>query len=151
MLILALVQLCSNRITAAFSISRYPQQTAPTTAVQPSFHDLSTAVDMDRVHCQSCDRRRIECWYVSFVLYAGAHLPDDRVLYGFSLAYLFAPGTFDSASIVEVVSGLPDAVKYTGKVLLAAPFAFHSLNGLRHLGWDMGKCMVHYFFTRPTH
>jgi succinate dehydrogenase (ubiquinone) cytochrome b560 subunit len=25
-------------------------------------------------------------------------------------------------------------------VILAAPFAFHSLNGLRHLSWDMGKC-----------
>jgi len=62
------------------------------------------------------------------------------VLYGFSLAYLFAPGSFDSASIVEVVTGLPDAVKYAGKVILAAPFAFHSLNGLRHLGWDAGRC-----------
>jgi len=62
------------------------------------------------------------------------------VLYGFSLAYLVAPGTFDSATIVEVVSGLPDFVKYTGKALLAAPFAFHSLNGLRHLSWDMGRC-----------
>jgi succinate dehydrogenase (ubiquinone) cytochrome b560 subunit len=62
------------------------------------------------------------------------------VLYGFSLAYLFAPGTFDSASIVEFVAGLPDTVKYAGKTLLAAPFAFHSLNGLRHLSWDMGKC-----------
>jgi succinate dehydrogenase (ubiquinone) cytochrome b560 subunit len=62
------------------------------------------------------------------------------VLYGFSIAYLFAPGTFDSASIVEVVSGLPDSAKYVGKALLAAPFAFHSINGLRHLSWDMGKC-----------
>jgi succinate dehydrogenase (ubiquinone) cytochrome b560 subunit len=63
------------------------------------------------------------------------------VLYGFSLAYLFAPGTFDSTHVVEFVAGLPDAAKYAGKTILAAPFAFHSWNGLRHLSWDMGKCM----------
>lgn len=62
------------------------------------------------------------------------------MLYGFSIAYLFAPGTFDSAHVVEFVAGLPDAVKYGGKAILAAPFAFHSFNGLRHLSWDMGKC-----------
>lgn len=62
------------------------------------------------------------------------------VLYGFSIAYLVAPGTFDSVHIVETVASLPESVKYAGKAILAAPFAFHSLNGLRHLGWDMGKC-----------
>ncbi|KAJ6492573.1 SDHC, cytochrome b subunit of succinate dehydrogenase [Mycena vitilis] len=65
----------------------------------------------------------------------------SALLYGFSLAYLVAPGTFDSVHVVEFVGGLPDAVKYAGKALLAAPFAFHSLNGLRHLSWDMGKFM----------
>ncbi|KAJ7239367.1 SDHC, cytochrome b subunit of succinate dehydrogenase [Mycena haematopus] len=64
------------------------------------------------------------------------------LLYGFSLAYLFAPGTFDSVHVVEFVAGLPDAVKYTGKAILAAPFAYHSLNGMRHLSWDMGKFMT---------
>jgi succinate dehydrogenase/fumarate reductase cytochrome b subunit len=64
------------------------------------------------------------------------------VLYGFSLAYLFAPGTFDSEHVVAFIGGLPDSVKYAGKVILAAPFAFHSWNGLRHLSWDMGKCTL---------
>ncbi|KAF7314457.1 Cytochrome B subunit of succinate dehydrogenase [Mycena kentingensis (nom. inval.)] len=63
------------------------------------------------------------------------------LLYVFSLAYVVAPGTFDSAFVVEFASGLPDAVKYAGKTLLAAPFLFHSLNGVRHLGWDMLKFM----------
>jgi len=61
------------------------------------------------------------------------------LLYGFSIAYLVAPGTFDSVHVVEFVAGLPEGVKYAGKAILAAPFAFHSLNGLRHLGWDMAK------------
>ncbi|KAJ7016401.1 SDHC, cytochrome b subunit of succinate dehydrogenase [Mycena alexandri] len=65
----------------------------------------------------------------------------SALLYGFSLAYLVAPGTFDSVHVVEFVAGLPDAAKYAGKALLAAPFAFHGLNGIRHLSWDMGKFM----------
>ncbi|KAJ7813167.1 succinate dehydrogenase cytochrome b560 subunit [Mycena olivaceomarginata] len=64
------------------------------------------------------------------------------LLYGFSLAYLFAPETFDSTQRREFVAGLPDSVKYAGKAILAAPFAFHSLNGMRHLAWDMGKFMT---------
>ncbi|KAI0791192.1 SDHC, cytochrome b subunit of succinate dehydrogenase [Abortiporus biennis] len=61
------------------------------------------------------------------------------LLYGYALAYLVAPETFSSAVVVDFVAGLPDFVKYAGKTILAAPFAFHSWNGLRHLGWDMGK------------
>lgn len=76
----------------------------------------------------------------------------DAVLYGFSLAYLVAPGTFDSVHVIEFVAGLPDAVKYAGKTLLALPFTFHSINGLRHLAWDSGKCtyflLVHLFDTQ---
>ncbi|KAJ7191111.1 SDHC, cytochrome b subunit of succinate dehydrogenase [Mycena pura] len=65
----------------------------------------------------------------------------SALLYGFSLAYLVAPGTFDSVHVVEFVGGLPDAVKYAGKAVLAAPFVFHSLNGVRHLTWDTLKFM----------
>lgn len=68
------------------------------------------------------------------------------VLYGFSLAYLVAPGTFDSAHVIELVAGLPDYVKTSAKVLLAAPFAFHGWNGVRHLAWDLGKCT--FFISR---
>jgi len=62
------------------------------------------------------------------------------VLYGFSIGYLIAPGALDSAHVIEFVAGLPEAVKYAGKAILAAPFAFHSLNGIRHLTWDLNKC-----------
>ncbi|KAL9714536.1 cytochrome b subunit of succinate dehydrogenase, Sdh3p [Leucoagaricus gongylophorus] len=63
------------------------------------------------------------------------------LLYGFSMAYLVAPGTFDSAHVVGFAQGLPDAVKYLGKFILALPFTFHSFNGLRHLAWDVVKFM----------
>lgn len=62
------------------------------------------------------------------------------VFYGFSIGYLVGPGTLSTSQIVEVVSSLPDGIKYAGKAILAAPFAFHSLNGLRHLSWDLLKC-----------
>ena len=61
------------------------------------------------------------------------------VLYAFSIAYLVAPETFASANIIDLVAGLPEVLKYAGKTILAAPFAYHFLNGLRHLAWDMGK------------
>lgn len=62
------------------------------------------------------------------------------VLYGYALAYLVAPDIFDSTHVVAFIGGLPEYVKYAGKVILAGPFAFHSFNGLRHLAWDSGKC-----------
>ena len=62
------------------------------------------------------------------------------VLYGFSIAYLIAPGTFDSTHVIEAVQTLPESVKYAGKFILAAPFSYHAINGLRHLAWDLNKC-----------
>jgi len=63
-------------------------------------------------------------------------------MYGYFLAYLAAPGTFDSVHVLEAISGFPEAVKYSAKAILAAPFAFHTLNGIRHLGWDVGKFLT---------
>jgi len=63
-------------------------------------------------------------------------------LYGFLLGYLTAPVMgvpLDSTHIIEYVHGLPAWVQYTGKAVIAFPFTFHSLNGLRHLSWDTGK------------
>ena len=63
-------------------------------------------------------------------------------LYGFFLAYLASPvfgWHLDTAHIVDFVYQMPDWVKYAGKTIVAAPFAFHSLNGVRHLAWDLTK------------
>ncbi|TDL25490.1 succinate dehydrogenase cytochrome b560 subunit [Rickenella mellea] len=67
------------------------------------------------------------------------------LLYGFAISYLTLPVIgipFTSADIVHLAASLPDYATYTLKALLAAPFAFHSLNGLRHLGWDAGKFLT---------
>jgi len=63
-------------------------------------------------------------------------------LYGFLIAYLAAPIAgipLDSAHIVEFVQGVPEWLKYSAKGIIALPFTFHSINGLRHLSWDVGK------------
>ncbi|KAH9919154.1 succinate dehydrogenase cytochrome b560 subunit [Epithele typhae] len=80
--------------------------------------------------------------WVASIVNRGTGVGLSVLLYGFSLAYLVAPGTFDSAHVIEFVGSMPEAVKIAGKTILAAPFAFHSLNGIRHLAWDMNKFMT---------
>jgi len=58
------------------------------------------------------------------------------------ISYLTAPVIgmpFSSIDVVQFVAGLPEVVQYSAKAVLAAPFAFHAWNGLRHLAWDTGK------------
>jgi succinate dehydrogenase (ubiquinone) cytochrome b560 subunit len=65
-------------------------------------------------------------------------------LYGFLIAYLAAPVaglSLDSAHIVDFLHGVPEWLKYTAKGIVALPFTFHSINGLRHIAWDLGTCM----------
>ncbi|EKM84350.1 SDH3 putative [Agaricus bisporus var. burnettii JB137-S8] len=74
-----------------------------------------------------------------FNRFAGAGL--GVLLYGFGLAYLVAPTTFDSVHLLTFIHELPEVVKLGGKFILAAPFSLHFFNGLRHLAWDAGKLM----------
>ncbi|RCH84514.1 cytochrome b subunit of succinate dehydrogenase, Sdh3p [Rhizopus azygosporus] len=82
-------------------------------------------------------------WYLS-----GAHritgVAVGGAFYLSALAYLAAPAlgyTVDTASIVSAAAAAPFAAKVVAKTTLAAPFVFHSLNGVRHLLWDIGKCL----------
>lgn len=49
---------------------------------------------------------------------------------------------FDSTTLVSTFAALPVAVKVLAKAGMAFPFAFHGLNGIRHLVWDFGKEMT---------
>ncbi|KAK7967836.1 succinate dehydrogenase cytochrome b subunit [Apiospora aurea] len=63
-------------------------------------------------------------------------------LYIFGATYLAAPllgWHIESASIAAAFGSLPLAVKGSLKFLLAWPFAFHSINSMRHLTWDTAK------------
>ncbi|KAG1146382.1 hypothetical protein G6F37_004735 [Rhizopus arrhizus] len=82
-------------------------------------------------------------WYLS-----GAHRVTGAAVGGAfylsALAYLAAPALgapIDSASIISAAAAAPVAAKVIAKTTVAAPFVFHSLNGIRHLVWDIGKCL----------
>jgi len=61
-------------------------------------------------------------------------------LYGGAILYLLHPvfPSIDSASLVQLTHDMPIWAKGGLKVLFAAPFAFHTYNGIRHLAWDTG-------------
>ncbi|KAF2272628.1 mitochondrial succinate dehydrogenase cytochrome b560 subunit C [Westerdykella ornata] len=62
-------------------------------------------------------------------------------LYLFGIAYLAAPAMgwhLETPSMVAAVAAWPVFAKVGAKVALAFPFFYHSLNGLRHLSWDLG-------------
>ncbi|KAI8373764.1 hypothetical protein BD560DRAFT_394311 [Blakeslea trispora] len=59
-----------------------------------------------------------------------------------ALAYLAAPAFgvhVDTAAIISSAAAAPVAAKVLAKTAVAAPFVFHSLNGIRHLAWDACK------------
>lgn len=62
-------------------------------------------------------------------------------LYLFGFAYLAAPATgwhMETPSLVQKVKEWPGWAKAGAKMTLAFPFFFHSINGIRHLTWDLG-------------
>ena len=68
--------------------------------------------------------------------------------YVYFTAYLAAPllgWHLETASVASAFAALPFAVKGGVKFALGFPFAFHFINGLRHLAFDLGKG-----FAKPT-
>lgn len=65
--------------------------------------------------------------------------------YIFGAAYLVSPlmgWHMDSATMAAAFGALPWLAKFSLKSLVALPFTFHSINGVRHLTWDMGKQLI---------
>lgn len=59
--------------------------------------------------------------------------------YLFGATYLLAPGALSSSALVATVAAWPVAVAVAVKMAVAWPFAFHGVNGIRHLVWDLGR------------
>ncbi|XP_073495372.1 succinate dehydrogenase cytochrome b560 subunit, mitochondrial isoform X2 [Phyllobates terribilis] len=57
----------------------------------------------------------------------------------FGLAALVLPG--DYASYLDLIKSLSlgPALIYSAKFAIAFPVMYHTLNGIRHLAWDLGK------------
>ena len=67
-------------------------------------------------------------------------------MYVFGAAYLVSPlfgWHLDVVSMAAAFGSLPIAAKVGIKTAIAFPFAYHSLNGLRHLAWDTGVGIIH--------
>ncbi|BGP14432.1 hypothetical protein JCM10213_004555 [Rhodosporidiobolus nylandii] len=65
----------------------------------------------------------------------------SAAFYALFLTHLGAPAfgaSVDSAAMIEAFAALPTWMQFSAKALIAGPAAYHSINGLRHLGWDMG-------------
>nr|UBY12707.1 succinate dehydrogenase subunit C [Podosphaera xanthii]UBY12708.1 succinate dehydrogenase subunit C [Podosphaera xanthii]BCA25610.1 succinate dehydrogenase subunit C [Podosphaera xanthii] len=80
-------------------------------------------------------------WYLS-VLNRITGCVISGGFYVFGAAYLVSPlfaWHLDSASLATAFGALPLAMKLGLKSLVALPFTFHSINGIRHLTWDLGK------------
>lgn len=62
--------------------------------------------------------------------------------YLYLASYLAAPLLglhLESASVAAAFAALPLAAKAAAKLALAFPFAFHCINGVKHLVYDLGK------------
>ena len=47
-----------------------------------------------------------------------------------------------TTKICELISAVPLPFVLAGKFVLAAPFMYHLLNGIRHLIWDSGSALT---------
>lgn len=67
------------------------------------------------------------------------------LVYAFGITAASGPTTTATnltTAICELVSGLPLPLVLAGKFVLAGPFMYHLLNGVRHLIWDTGKALT---------
>ena len=65
--------------------------------------------------------------------------------YLFGTAYLIAPYVgwhLESAVMAASFAAWPVALKVFTKMLVALPFTFHCLNGVRHLVWDTASMIT---------
>ena len=77
-------------------------------------------------------------WYLSALNRITGSLLSGG-FYVFGALYLVAPYVglhVESAVMAASVAAWPVALKFFTKTLVALPFTFHCLNGLRHLAWD---------------
>lgn len=63
------------------------------------------------------------------------------LIYGFGITSSFNTINM-TTKLCEIISSIPLPVVLAGKFILAAPFAYHLLNGIRHLIWDTGRALT---------
>ncbi|GAA5998279.1 protein SHH3 [Rhodotorula paludigena] len=65
----------------------------------------------------------------------------SAAIYALFFGHVAAPlvgAELDSATLLEAFAALPGWTQFLAKFAVAFPASYHTLNGFRHLGWDMG-------------
>ena len=65
------------------------------------------------------------------------------LIYGFGISQsISTDGVCSLSNLCELISMAPLPMVLAGKFVLAAPFMYHLLNGIRHLLWDSGRALT---------
>ena len=72
------------------------------------------------------------------ITHRGTGCFNSALLSGFAVAAVAMPGNFGMCLEALNAAAYGPAVIFATKWILAWPFCFHMLNGVRHLAWDMG-------------
>jgi len=72
------------------------------------------------------------------ISHRGTGLALSALISTFGIGMLYLPHTYPYYLGQLALLSIGPAVIYTAKSIIAFPFWFHTLNGIRHLTWDMG-------------
>jgi len=73
------------------------------------------------------------------ITHRGTGLAMSGLMSGFAIGMLAVPQSFPHYYALLSASPSGTAMIFTAKLILAFPFMFHFMNGIRHLAWDLGK------------
>lgn len=117
----------------------------------------STTTNPSHITCETHDERNMRLkrpmsphmtvyevqltWVLSITHRATGMMLSSYAMF-LGLGTLFIPGGIPC--FIEVMNDLciPAPLLFLGKSLLALPLTYHTFNGIRHLGWDMGKYLT---------
>ncbi|BGP38486.1 cytochrome b subunit of succinate dehydrogenase, Sdh3p [Rhodotorula kratochvilovae] len=142
-----------NRLAQSTFTKQALRQVAPRPAAFVPARVISTQSMNDKEALEFLNARRAERpsspWHiyqpqltsVSSIANRATGTALSAAIYALFLGHLGAPlvgAELDSAALLEAFANLPAWAQYTAKAAVALPASYHTLNGFRHLGWDMG-------------
>jgi succinate dehydrogenase (ubiquinone) cytochrome b560 subunit len=133
-------------------------QHIPRSLTSPSSQVTAQAVSSDHARNEILAKQRLNrpvsphlaiykpqiTWYLS-ALNRVTGVATSGVFYLFGIAYLAAPTLgwhLESAAIAASFGAWPVLLQVLTKTVVALPFTFHCLNGVRHLIWDTAKMIT---------
>ncbi|KAI1280896.1 Succinate dehydrogenase cytochrome b560 subunit, mitochondrial [Halotydeus destructor] len=72
------------------------------------------------------------------ITHRGTGLGVGVLMYGWGISSIFTHDTNWAQTLAAINSTVPSSILLLGKVLAATAVGYHTVNGLRHLAWDIG-------------